>query len=88
MAKAKGGGAGDITVSITEVVFSEGPKRHIRVQIDGEEVRIPVSDEVYAYWQAQFVRPNPTHQQRKKFATMMNIVRAAYKEGHRQGSGE
>jgi len=35
MAKAKGGGSEDFTVSITEVVFSGGPRRNIRVEIDG-----------------------------------------------------
>jgi hypothetical protein len=86
MAKVRGG-SGDFRVSITEVTFSEGPKRNIRVEIDGEMIDIPVSAEVYAYWHDQFVRPNPTAQQRKRFSTLMNVVRAAYKEGEAHASG-
>jgi hypothetical protein len=73
-----------VIFSITEVTVSVGRPRHIRAQIDGELVKIPVSEEVYAYWQEQFVRSNPTHQQRKKFSTIMNLIRAAYEEGLRQ----
>jgi hypothetical protein len=88
MARTKDGGSGDFRVSITEVTFSAGPQHHIRVEIEGEDVRIPVSGEVFAYWQEQFVRPNPPPQQRKRFSTLMNVVRAAYKEGlKRSGSG-
>ena len=83
MAKAQSG-SGDFRISITEVTFSEGPKRDIRVEIDGEFVKIPVSAEVYAYWHDQFIRPNPTPQQRKRFSTLMNVVRAAYKEGQKR----
>lgn len=88
MAKAKGSGPEDFTVSITEVTFSKGPERKIRVEIDGETVQIPVSTEIYAYWQEQFVRPNPTAQQRKRFSTLMNIVRAAFKEGQKHAGGK
>jgi hypothetical protein len=51
------------------------------LNVDGEDIRIPVSGEVHAYWQQQFVRNNPTPQQRQRFATLMNVVRAAYKQG-------
>lgn len=84
MAKAARGDSGNFRVSITEVTFSEGPKRNIRVEIDGAIASIPVSAEVYAYWHDQFVRPNPTPQQRKRFSTLMNVVRAAYKEGQKR----
>lgn len=73
--------SGNFTVSITEVTISGGPHRNIRVTIDGQVVLIPVSAEVYAYWQEQFVRQNPTPAQRKRFATMMSVVRAAYVTG-------
>jgi hypothetical protein len=68
--------------SVTEVTLtSEKQKRFIRLNVDGEDVRIPVDNEVYAYWQQQFVRPNPTRQQRQRFATLINVVRAAYEKG-------
>ena len=86
MAKTASSGSGDFTVSITEVSFSKGPRRAIRVEIDGATVEIPVSAEVYAYWHDQFVRPNPTPHQRKRFATLMNVVRAAFKEGQKSKS--
>lgn len=86
MAKKKSSGGGNFSISITEVSFGEGPKgRHIRVEIDGETVKIPISEEIYAYWHSQFVRPNPTPQQRKRFTTLMSVVRAAYKEGVNRG---
>ncbi len=83
----KASGSKDFTVSITEVTFSKGPKRNIRVEIDGQKVNIPVNADVYAYWHEQFVRPNPTPQQRKRFSTLMNVVRAAYKEGQKRRTG-
>ena len=88
MAKKRSGGSGGFRVSITEVSFSEGRQRSIRVEIDGAIVNIPVSAEVYAYWHDQFVRPNPTPQQRKRFTTLINVLRAAYKEGQKHVEAE
>jgi hypothetical protein len=58
---------------------------HIRVEINSHIVHVPVSDDVYAYWHEQFVRQNPTPAQKKRFRTLMNLLRAAYAKGHEDG---
>lgn len=60
-------------------------QHYIRVEINNSIVSIPVPDDVYAYWHEQFVRQHPTPAQRKRFTTLMNVVRAAYIKGHRDG---
>ncbi|MGA2886182.1 MAG: hypothetical protein ABSE80_13720 [Halobacteriota archaeon] len=59
---------------------SHRDNHYIRIEIDGAMINIPVSDEIYAYWQAQFVRSNPTDLQRNRYAMLKNLIRAAYKE--------
>ena len=76
----------EYTFTVSEVSLSTGRQKSIRVTIDDADVRIPVDEAVYAYWQEQFVRKNPTPQQRKRFATFMNVVRAAYKKGVADGA--
>jgi hypothetical protein len=71
----------DVHISITEVTVTKGKTDTISLGIDGETVRIKVAAEVKAYFDAQFVRANPTALQKKKFATIMNLLRAAYKAG-------
>lgn len=53
--------------------------------IDGTAVYVPVSDAVYAHWDEQFVRPNPSDAQKKRFKTLMNVARAAYRKGQQDG---
>ncbi len=74
-----------ITVSISEVTFSTGKSAFVEINVDGQNVRVPLSPEVKAYFNEQFVRPNPTPAQRKKFATVMNLLRAAYIKGKSDG---
>ncbi len=62
------------------------PQRHIRLEIHSRIVSIPVPDDVYAYWHEQFVRTNPTPAQRKRFTTLMNLLRAAYGKGLNDGA--
>jgi len=73
--------AKDISVSYTEVTFVSGKKKNIRLKLDDQIVQIPVDEDVYAYFSEQFLRQNPTPAQRKRFATVMNVVRAAYLKG-------
>ena len=75
----------NVTINITEVTVSTGKTAFVQVNIDGQMVRIPVSSEVKAYFNEQFVRENPTPAQRKKFATIMNLLRAAYSKGNQDG---
>ncbi|HEX2837320.1 MAG TPA: hypothetical protein VHN77_04235 [Phycisphaerales bacterium] len=70
-----------VTVSITEVTVISGKSSTIRVMVDGKQVSIPVPAETMAYFNAQFSRPKPTSEQKKKYATIMNLLAAAYKAG-------
>ncbi len=76
-----------VTISVTSVTVSasKGRRKTIRVNVNGQDVRIPVSDDVYAYWNEQFVRENPTPLQRKRFATFMSVLREAYLKGVEDG---
>ncbi|WP_127900241.1 hypothetical protein [Solirhodobacter olei] len=80
--------AGEIKISITEVVFDSGPMATIRFRLDDRQVEVPVSPEIKAYFDAQFVRPNPTAQQRRRMGTLLNLMRAAYQKGWKDAVGE
>lgn len=56
---------------------------NVNVDIDGVRVSIPVAREVKAYFTEQFVRDAPSVIQRKKYTTIMTLLRAAYKEGQK-----
>lgn len=73
------------TASITEVTISTGKSAFVEINVDGKSVRVPVSPEFRAYFNEQFVRPTPTPAQRKKFATLLNPLRAAYVKGQSDG---
>lgn len=75
----------EVTVNVTEVTIVSGKKKNIKVNIDGVNVHIPVDEGVYAYFHDQFSREYPTALQRKKFATIMNLLRAAYVKGVSDG---
>jgi hypothetical protein len=76
-----------LNVMVREVVLSVGNKtEYIKVNIDGTDVRIQVAPEVKAYFAEQFVREAPTPRQKKKFATVMNLLRAAYLQGRADAS--
>jgi hypothetical protein len=70
-----------ITHSITEITFTTGRQAKIEFDLDGRRVSIPVTGEIKAYFDAQFSRSNPTPLQRRKYATVMNLLRAAYLAG-------
>lgn len=74
-----------ISVRVFEASIESGKTKDIRVNIDGNDVRIPVDETVYAYFNEQFLRSNPTALQRKKFATILNVLRAAYLKGRKDG---
>ncbi len=75
-----------IKVRIAEVtVTAAGRKKNIKVNIDGTDVLIPIDETVFAYFHEQFLRDNPTPLQRKRFATIMNVIREAYLKGVADG---
>lgn len=71
------------TIVIQEVTIQSGKTANIKITIDGKEVRISVPVEVKAYFNAQFVRANPTPEQKKRYATVMSLLRAAYQAGQK-----
>lgn len=75
----------DVTINISEFTFISGKKKNVKISVDGKDVLIPVDEGVYAYFREQFLRQNPTQQQRKRFATVMNVLRAAYLKGVSDG---
>ena len=75
----------EVTINVTEVTVVTGKKNRIRVNINGLDVHIPADQGVYAYFHEQFSRAQPTELQRKKFATIMNLLRAAYLKGVSDG---
>jgi len=71
----------EVTFSVAEVTLTKGKKKSIRINVDGQNVNIPVDEQIYAYFNEQFLRPNPTNIQRKRFVTIMNVLRSAYLKG-------
>ena len=77
----------DVTFTITEVTLSTGKRTaRIRLNIDDQSVEIPVTPEIKTHFFEQFWRKNPTPLQKRRFATVMNLVRAAYRKGLRDAS--
>ncbi|MGA2640746.1 MAG: hypothetical protein ABSG21_07560 [Spirochaetia bacterium] len=72
-------------ISITEVTVLAGRTKSFNLEVDGEKVRIPVDGVVFGHYQDQFYRQNPTPQQKKKFATLCSLMRAAYMQGVKDG---
>lgn len=74
-----------VKVSVTEVTITSEKKKNIRIPVDGTDILIPVDETVYAYFHEQFLRENPTPLQRKRYATITNILREAYLKGVKDG---
>ena len=86
MMPSKNGGPRRVTakkveVSITEVTLFTGKKEKIHFNVDDERVEIEVAPEIKAYFNEQFYREKPTKLQSKRFATLMSLLRAAYRAG-------
>lgn len=56
-------------------------KKHILLKVDGKEVRIPVSGQLYEHWQKQVAPPNATAEQRRNSESLMQVLLAAYRQG-------
>ena len=68
-------------ITIEEVTVRSGKTASIDIFIDDKKVKINVPAEVKAHFSDQFVRANPTALQKKKYVTLMSLLRAAYKAG-------
>ncbi len=53
----------------------------VELRMNGRVVRTWVKPEVKAYFNEQFVRGNPSVFQKKRYVTIMNLMRAAYEVG-------
>lgn len=73
------------TYSITEITVISGKKSSIHFELNGNKIDVPIDAEVKAYFNSQFVRDSPSKQQRQKFSTIMNLMRAAYIQGFEDG---
>ena len=72
-------------ISVTEITVRTGRTKAFRFDLDGTQVTIPIDETVFTNYQNQFYRQNPTPAQRKKFATLMALVRSAYTQGLADG---
>jgi hypothetical protein len=72
-----------VTYTVTEVTVTTGQTSTIDLIIDDKRVRITVPVEIKAHFDQQFSRPNPTALQKKKYATVMNLMRAASLQGRK-----
>jgi len=72
-------------ISITEVTISSGKKKNFKLEVDGQLIMIPVDDEIFAHYKDQLWRDSPTQKQKNVFATVMNLMRAAYLKGREDG---
>lgn len=70
-----------VTMVIQETRVTVGRTANINFDIDGERVSLKVPTEIKAHFMEQFVRNNPTALQRRKYATVMSLIREAYKAG-------
>jgi len=77
--------AKQIAVSVTEVTILVGKVKAFKIKVDDQTVTIPVDEAVFVNYQNQFYRENPTGPQKQKFATLMNLMRAAYRQGQEDG---
>ena len=75
-------------VTITEVTMVSGKTKYIQINLDGNAARIPIDEAIYAYYKSQFFRDNPTSNQKKRFATLMQLLKAAYLHGRKEGSSK
>ncbi|MGD9656913.1 MAG: hypothetical protein AB7U61_04610 [Methylocystis sp.] len=80
--------AKEFKISITEITFMSGKKSTITFDLDDHKVAVPVDADVKAYFNSQFVRSNPTAEQRRRFSTLMNLLRAAYLKGREDGAAK
>jgi hypothetical protein len=71
----------DVHISVTEITIKTGKTKGFKLEVDGNAVTIPVDEAVFVNYQNQFPRQSPTPLQRKRFGTLMHLMRAAYQQG-------
>jgi len=74
-----------VTFSITEVTITTGKTATIQFRVNGVPVTVSVPADLKAYFTEQFSRPNPTANQKRRYATVMRLLEAAYTKGVEDG---
>ena len=74
-----------VTISITEITVLSGKTKRFKLNVDGQNIFIPVDEALFIHYLEQFYRESPTQDQRKRFSTLFSLLRAAYKKGVQDG---
>lgn len=72
---------GQVQVNITEVTISTGKTAYVEFLSDDKKIRVEIPAELNAFFKSQFLRANPTPAFKQRYVTLMNLMRAAYKQG-------
>ncbi len=72
-------------ISITEITVTTGETSKIKFDFNGKVVYISIPSELKAYFDSQFSRPNPSAIQKRKYSTLMNLMRYSYAQGIADG---
>jgi predicted component of type VI protein secretion system len=75
-------------ISITEVTVLAGKTKGFKLDVNGQNVTIPVDEALFAHYQNQIWREQPTPKQKRVFATVMSLMRAAYLYGLEDGKSK
>jgi hypothetical protein len=75
----------DTHISITEVTVLSGRKKAFKLEVEGRMVSIPVDEKLFAHYKDQLWREHPSRKQKDVFATVMNLMQAAYLQGCEDG---
>ncbi len=57
------------------------PKKQILIKVDGKEVRILLSAQIYEHWQKQIASTNATSEQKRNSELLTQVMLAAYRQG-------
>lgn len=70
-----------IHLTITEITIMTGKTKAFRLRVDDKDVEINVDEALFTNYQNQFYREKPTAAQRLRFATLLSLMRSAYRQG-------
>jgi hypothetical protein len=70
----------EVTINVGMTIV-EGKTSTIRIRVAGQEEFVEVPIEIKAYFDEQFSRPHPTHNQKKRYKTMMKLLECAFIAG-------
>ena len=74
-----------ITINIEQTTIRSGKTATIDLYVDDKKVQIEVPVEVKSDFTNQFVRATPAALQKRRYGTLMALLRAAYKAGQKAG---